>query len=595
MKFLGKLIVGVFASIGFFIVVLTVAGVYFVMKADNLGPAAPKPPEKIVLQLDLDEGFVEGASGRRLEGFMLQHRTTLQDALIAIRRAKDDPRVVGIVANLTEQSLGLAQIQDVRDVMTEFKASGKPSLLYAETIGEGTGATPTYYLASAFNEVWVQPSGTVGLAGIGIEQPFFKAFLDRFGVKANVIQRKEYKSAMENVTNERISPANKEALQALLGSFFDQIVTGVAKDRSLEAAAVRRAIDNGPLLAQEALEAKLIDHLGYRDEFEAELDKRLPDAQPVEINKYLSFPSSPARPEPKKRVAVIHAVGEIMRGRDDNDPFGSDDRVLSDTMAEAVADAAGNDEIDAILLRIDSPGGSYVASDTIWRELVLAKAKKPIIVSMGNTAASGGYFLAMPADRIFAQPATITGSIGVIMGKLVFGGAFDKLDINWERISFGETAGMFSSTTEFSPKELARLNEMIDAAYADFTTKAAKGRNKDVAELERNARGRVWTGADALKAGLVDELGGFGRAIDYTKEKLGLVPGDTVWLVPYPAPEDPWKKLLRAFEDGGLPFGLMSGLKSLNLLATELAPVTEAGKLMNRRGVQLYADPIAVN
>jgi protease-4 len=595
MKFLGKLVVGVLASIGLFIVVIIGALTYFVVQADDLGPAAPKAPEKIVLKLDLDEGFVEGASGRRLEGFTLQNRITLQDALIAIRRAKDDPRVVGIVANLTEQPLGLAQVQDVRDVLAEFKTTGKPTLLYSETIGEGTGALPSYYLAATFGELWVQPSGNVGVAGLGIEQPFLKSFLDRFGVKANVIQRKEYKSAMENLTNERISPANREALSALLGSFYEQIVTGIAKDRSVDEAKVRAMIDKGPLLAQEALDAKLIDRIGYRDEFEAEIEKRLPGAQAVEINKYLTYPASPARPEPKKKVAVIHAIGEIVRGESDESPFGNDDRVMSENFAEAVSDAADDKDIDAILLRIDSPGGSYVASDTIWRELVLAKAKKPIIVSMGNTAASGGYFLAMSADRVFAQPATITGSIGVIMGKLVFAGAFDKLDINWDRIAFGESAGMFSATTEFSPKELARLNEMIDAAYADFTTKAAKGRNKEVAELERNARGRVWTGADALKAGLVDELGGFGRAIDYTKEKLGLKPTDTVWLQPYPAPEDPWEKFFKAFKDGGLPFGIMSGLHALNQVMSELAPLTEAGKAMNRKGVQMYAEPIAVN
>jgi len=594
MRFIGKLLLGVLASIGFFIVVLVGLGVYFVMTAENLGPAAPKAPEKIILALDLDEGFVEGASGRRIEGFVLQNRTTLQDALIAIRRAKDDPRVVGLMANISDQALGLAQIQDVRDVVAEFETSGKPTVLYAETIGEGTGATPAYYLASAFNELWVQPSGNVGLAGIGIEQPFFKDFLDRFGIKANVVQRKEYKSAMENLTNAQISPANREALEALLGSFFDQFVTGIAKDRALEPAAVRRLIDKGPLMADEALAAKLIDRLGYHDEFQAEIEKRLPDAKPVPINKYLAFAPSAARPEPKKRVAVIHAIGEIVRGQN-NDPFGNNNMIMSENMAEAVSNAANDKEIDAILMRIDSPGGSYVASDTIWREIVLAKAKKPVIVSMGNTAASGGYFLAMPADRIFAQPATITGSIGVIMGKLVFGGAFDKLDINWERISFGESAGMFSATTEFNAKELARLNEMIDVAYADFTSKAAKGRNKDVADLERAARGRVWTGADALKAGLVDELGGFGRAIDYTKEKLGLEPTDTVWLVPFPAPEDPWRALLRAIEDGNLPFGLLSGLKMLGALGEQIQPLAEAQKALNRKGVQLFAEPVAVN
>ncbi len=593
MKFIGKLLLGILASVGFFVVVSMSVGIYFVMRAEEGGGAAPSAPDKMVLELDLDEGFIEGATGRHFEGFSFHSGTTLQDALISIRRAKDDPRVLGIVANLSSQSMGLAQTQDVRDVIAEFRTSGKPALLYSETIGEGTPATAVYYLAASFGELWVQPSGNVGLAGIGIEQPFLKGLLDRIGVKANVIQRKEYKSAMENLSNRKISPANREALEALLGSFFDQFVSGIAKDRALDPAIVRRMIDKGPLLAQEALEAKLIDKIGYRDEFDASVDERIPDAKAVSINKYMSFAPAKDQPEPKKHIAVIHAIGEITRGRDDSS-FRSNDGVLSDNFAEAVADAAQDIKIDAILLRIDSPGGSYVASDTIWREIVRAKEKKPIIVSMGNTAASGGYFLAMPADRIFAQPATITGSIGVIMGKLVFAGALEKLDVNWERISFGESAGMFSAATDFSPKELTRLNELIDAAYTDFTTKAAKGRGREVADLERSARGRVWTGADALKAGLVDELGGFGRAIDYTKEKLGLQPTDSAWLVPYPAPEDPWKSLLKAVQEGDLPFGIMSGMKVLAKLGEQLGPLNAASKAMTRTGVQMYAEPIAV-
>ncbi len=593
MKFIGKLLLGILASMGFLVVVSIGIGIYFITSSDGGARTAPSAPDKMVLAIDLDDGFVEGASGRRFEGFSFHHETTMQDALIAIRRAKDDPRVLGIVAELSGASMGLAQTQDVRDVIADFRTSGKPTLLYSETIGEGTPATAAYYLAAAFGEVWVQPSGNVGLAGIGIEQPFLKGLLDRFGVKANVIQRKEYKSAMENLTNSKISPANRESLEAMLGSFFDQFVSGIAKDRALEPAVVRRMIDKGPLLAQEALDAKLIDKLGYRDEFDTSVDERMPDAKSVTIDKYLGFAPTKERAEPKKRVAVIHAIGEITRGSDDS-PFGRNDGILSGNMADAVSKAAEDSKVDAILLRIDSPGGSYVASDTIWREIVLAKEKKPIIVSMGNVAASGGYFLAMSADRIFAQPATITGSIGVIMGKLAFSGALQKLDVNWDRVSFGESAGMFSPATDFTPKELIRLNEMIDAAYADFTTKAAKGRGREVADLERFAHGRVWTGADALKAGLVDELGGFNRAIDYTKEKLGLQASDTVWLVPYPAPEDPWKSLLKAIEEGDLPFGIMSGMKMLTTISNQLAPLAEVNRALTRTGVQLYAEPIAV-
>ena len=248
----------------------------------------------------------------------------------------------------------------------------------------------------------------------------------------------------------------------------------------------------------------------------------------------------------------ISAVGEISRGGSDENPLSGDDGIKSAVTAKAIRDAVADQDVEAIVLRVDSPGGSYVASDTIWREMVRAKEKKkPVIVSMGDTAASGGYFIAMPADRIFASPATITGSIGVLTGKLVVAGLSEKLDVNWDRIAFGESAGLFSSNTDFNPRELARLNEVMDAAYADFTTKAAEGRGKPVEELEKNAHGRVWSGADAVKIGLVDELGGLSAAIDYAKTKIGLKATDPVtWSKSYPSPEDSFgPRSVRPFSD----------------------------------------------
>ena len=592
MRFLGRLFVGIFASIGFMIVAAVGVGIYLAMSMEDSGPQMADVPDKMVINLDLDRELQEGPR-RGFDGFNFQHGMTHQNALIAIRRAKTDPRVVGMTATISGQAHGLAQTQDLRDVIADFRSSGKKAWIYAETIGEGTPATPAYYLASAFDSIWVQPSGNVGLAGIGIEQPFFKGLLDRVGVKANVIQRKEYKSAMENLTNDAISPANKEALSALLGSVFEQFVAGIAERRGISAAQVRQLVDKGPLLASEARDENLIDMIGYRDEFDEAVDDEFGAEDTVELAEYMGYPSPAGSPKATKRIAIVHAVGEIARGRDD-DPFSGGGSIASETMAEAIRDAADDENIGAIILRIDSPGGSYVASDTIWREVVLAKEKKPVVVSMGNTAASGGYFIAMPADRIFAQPATITGSIGVIMGKLVFAGASDKLNINWERIAFGESAATFSAFKDFSPAELTRLNEMIDAAYSDFTTKAAQGRGRDVVDLEKSARGRVWTGADALTAGLIDELGGFGRAIDYTKEKLG-VADQPVILVPFPKPEDPFKTLLRAFEGGDLPFGLMSTIKVIMETAAAIAPLQQDIQSLAAPGVRAVAAPVVVN
>ncbi|MGE3334943.1 MAG: signal peptide peptidase SppA [Rhodospirillaceae bacterium] len=593
MRTFGKFLLGLLASLGVLVIVVFVGLVYAVssFKGDDHKARAP---DKIVLTLDLDKEISEGRAHNGFAG-LGKSKPRMQDIVIALRRAKDDTRVVALRATLSVSPLGLAQVQEVRDMIAEFETSGKPTYLFSETMGETVGAMPSYYLASAFNNIWVQPSGTVGVAGIGTEQYFFKDLLDRFGIKASFLQRKEYKSAGEPLTNSSMSAANREALTALLGSWFDQMVTGIAESRKLAPEAVKTLVDRGPLLASEARESGLVDALGYRDEFEAAVKEKSPGASDLNISEYLDLGYSGKGTS--KKIAIINAVGEIVRGDAEEEPnlFSNATGVRSGVMAKAVRDALADKDIAAVLIRVDSPGGSYVASDTIWREVVKAKdKKKPVIVSMGNLAASGGYFISMPADRIFAQPATITGSIGVVMGKVVVGGAMDKLDVNFERITFGESAGTFSSTTDFTPQQLVRLNQMLDATYADFTGKAAQGRGKTQEEIEKVARGRVWSGKDALAAGLVDELGGLSKAIDYTKTKVGLQPTDTLELVAFPKPKGRLAELLSGFGNPDLPFGIMSAIQTLVRIGDAVTPVMNELESANRPGTQLYMAPVAV-
>jgi protease-4 len=593
MRTFGKVLLGLLASLGVLVIVVFVGLVYAVssFKGDDHKARAP---DKIVLTLDLDKEISEGRAHSGFAG-LGKSKPRMQDVVIALRRAKDDPRVVALRATLSVSPLGLAQVQDVRDLIAEFETSGKPTYLFSETMGETVGAMPSYYLASAFNNIWVQPSGTVGVAGIGTEQYFFKDLLERFGIKAAFLQRKEYKSAGEPLTNSTMSAANREALTALLGSWFDQMIAGIAESRKLAPEAVKALVDRGPLLASEARENGLVDALGYRDEFDAAVKAKAAGASDLNVSEYLDLGYTAKGAS--KKVAIINAVGEIVRGDEEEEQnlFSNAVGVRSGVMAKAVRDALEDNDIAAVLIRVDSPGGSYVASDTIWREVVKAKdKKKPVIVSMGNLAASGGYFISMPADRIFAQPATITGSIGVVMGKVVVGGAMDKLDINFERITFGESAGIFSSTTDFTPQQLARLNQMLDATYADFTGKAAQGRGKTPEEIEKVARGRVWSGKDALAAGLVDELGGLSKAIDYTKTKVGLQPTDAVELVAFPKPKGRLAELLSGLGNPDLPFGIASALQTLLRIGEIVTPVMNELESANRPGTQLYMAPVAV-
>ena len=594
MRTIAKFLVGILASLGLSVLVLSGLFTYFLMNADGLSKQAAKPPESMILSLNLDAGFSEGRSGPNFTSFGVPNRTSLQDAVIALRRAGNDDRVRAVIANISGQSLGLAQVQEIRDAVATFRESGKPALLYTDTLGELGNATTAYYLATAFEEIWLQPSGGVGLTGLAIEQAFLKGFLDKVGIRANALQRYEYKSAAENLTNTEMSEPNKEALDALFGSIFEQLVDGIAKARGITTDDVQKLMAEGPLLAQEAMDGKLVDHLAYRDEFNTRVDDAVKDGKRVSVRRYLNYGLPEETKAAERSVALIHAVGAIGRGKSDDSPFGGDAGIGADTLAKAVRDAAEDEDVDAILLRVDSPGGSYVASDTIWREVIRAKETgKPFIVSMGNTAASGGYFIAMPADKIYAQPGTITGSIGVIINKVVFEDALEKLDINWSTLTYGENGDIFTPSRDFNDDELERMNRTLDAIYDDFTTKAAAGRDMAVADMHELAKGRVWSGVDAKRIGLVDELGGLSDAIDHTKVAIGLASDDLVRLVTYPKQKDPLESILDALEDGSLPFGLKSAVQSLvtfsQTVNTWIGPYTRSPEA----GV-LYAPPLII-
>jgi len=593
MRTFGFIVLGLLSGIGLLAVAVFIGLIYLAVNFDGMRRPVAVVPAKIMLTIDLDKEFVEGSGGPRLEGLSLRSSATLQDTVVAIRKAKEDPRVVAIKANLSNPGVGLAQIQEIRDVLAEFRGSGKPTYLFSETMGEGTGSLPTYYLASAFQNIWIQPSGTVGIAGIGTEGFFLKDFLARFGVKGSFVARGEYKSAPETFTNTSMSPANREETEALLRSWYEQMASGIAAARSLEPAVVKALIDEGPQMAQEALDKKLVDKLAYRDEFDEALKKQFTGAESMAIRRYAGV-SLPGASSPTKRIAIINAVGQIDRTGGDDGPFADRDGIHADRMVRAIRKAADDKDADAIILRVDSPGGSYVASDTIWREIVRAKEKgKPVIASMGDTAASGGYFIAMPADRIFASPATVTGSIGVFTGKIVIGEALDKLDIHRERVTYGESAGMFSATEDFSAKDLERLNRQLDATYADFTTKAAQGRKKTVDEIHKVARGRVWTGAEALDAGLVDELGGFLKALDYTKTRVGLQPSDRVSLVEYTDNREAWWDFLKYFDESDVPHDVQGFFRAITWFSNLMTMFQSLDA--QTRGPQLYMEPLAVN
>ena len=491
-------------------------------------------PSKTILEADLQHPLVEDIPDTPTSKVMLSDRTTVRDVIDAIDRAVDDNRVAGMVAKIGAVPMGMAQVQEIRDAVMRFRAKKKFAVAFAETFGEFGPGNGAYYLATAFDQINLQPSGDVGLTGLMLESPFIKGTLDKLGMKFHGDHRYEYKNALNLFTETKYTPAHKEAMTALMNSWFNQIRDGICQAREISPEQFMALIDRGPFLGKEAVDAKLVDGLAYRDEVYDQLKKKAGDgAEFLYLNKYLD---RAGRPHQKgKTVALVYGVGGVSRGKSDYDPVQGSMTMGSDTVAGAIRAAAQDKDVKAVLFRVDSPGGSYVASDAIWREVVRArKAGKPVIVSMGDLAGSGGYFVAMAADKIVAQPGTITASIGVLGGKILTSGFWNKVGLSWDEVHDGANADMWTGTHDYTPAEWKRFEDWLDRVYVDFTGKVAEGRNLPKDKVLQIAKGRIWSGQDAKNLGLVDELGGFDTALKLAKKAAGISENEDVKLVMFP-------------------------------------------------------------
>lgn len=474
----------------------------------------PGLPGTIVLRADLDRGLAEGAGEEGISDIVFGgKKPTLRDFLDTLDRAGSDPRVKGIYVSLGSDNLALAACQEVRDAIHAFRAKGKFAIAFATSFGEFGPGTRPYYLATAFDEIWLQPLGSVGLIGLHAGTPFIRTALDKLGVEPSFAHREQYKTATNFLTETRMTGPEREQINDLLGSDSGQIVRGIASERHLTESAVSALIDRGPLLADEAKISGLVDRVGYGDEAVARAAQRAgTGAKLVSLARYLDVAERPHRDGPK--IAVIYASGLITQGSGAASPLSGASGITARQLGRAFRDAARDKEVRAILFRIDSPGGSAVASETIWREVARAKARgKPVIVSMGDVAGSGGYYIAAPADKIVAEPATLTGSIGVLAGKIVIAGLLNKIGVSADAVQRGANAAMFSEFEDFSPAAVQRLDAFLDDTYAGFKQRVAAGRHLSADQVEAVAKGRVWTGETASKNGLVDALGGYETAL----------------------------------------------------------------------------------
>jgi protease-4 len=504
-------------------------------------------PNGCVLELDLramppeTSGFdplaiISGAS----------RPTALRDMVAAIYRAAEDPRVAGLIARVQLTASPSAAVQELREAIVAFTAA-KPSLAWAETYP----GTLSYYLASAFGEIWMQPAGSVGLIGFASNATFLRDAFDKAGIEPQFVARGEYKSAVNRYTEQGFTEAHREAVTRMLRSVQEQVWGAVAQSRKLDAATLDALADRAPLLREEARASGLVDRIGFRDEAYDRIAEmvgvqEVSDTTPPRL--YVSRYAGAARPRltppvpsvpgrrAKPTVAVINVDGEIVDGRGGPQflPFGNP-TVGGDTIAAALREAAADESVSAIVLRVNSPGGSVTASETLWREVKRARKRgKPVVASMGAVAASGGYYIAVAADAIVASPTTITGSIGVFTGKLVIRDLLERLGVGLETVRTNANADAWSIESPFTPEQRARQEAEADLVYADFVERVADGRNLTTEAVDRVARGRVWTGADARERGLVDELGGFRTALRRAKILAGLDKDTDVRIVTYP-------------------------------------------------------------
>ena len=540
----------VFILIGLAVIV-SIAGILVLYALTARGPSVPERatlvlrPGGALLDRQPDDivGQLAGRNAASLRGFVE-----------SLQKAKRDPRIAALLVRpSTLETPFWGKLQELRDAIVDFRRSGKPVVAYLEY-----GGDREYYLASAADRIFLLPTSPLDLTGIASYEIFLRGTLDRVGAYPDFLRIGAYKTAPNQLTERGFTPAHREMAESLNRDLYDQLVGTIAEARRKTVDEVRRLLDEGPFSADAARRAGLVDELGYLDE----LDDRVPALEGpdagrrlVEESAYQRVSPAAAGIRPAARMAVLHLSGLIVSGRSTYDVVNGP-ATGSDSVVEQLQRIRDDDSVRAIVVRVDSPGGSAVASDVIWRELTItrdSRPSRPLVVSMSDLAASGGYYVSMPAHVIVAQPATLTGSIGIYAGKFALGAAMDKLGIATETVASGRNADINSPFTPFTPEQRAKVGEYMESFYDGFVQKAAASRRMRPAQLDAVAQGRVWTGRQAREVGLVDTLGGLDRAVAIAKERAGISADEDVELVSYPPRRTLFETLAEELQSSSAP------------------------------------------
>jgi protease-4 len=578
------------ASIFFTLVgIATVLGIVMLFTVYLASSRGVSVPDEAVLVMrpggELLEVLPDDVVGQVLGG----DAATVRSFVESLRKAKGDSRISSVL--LLPSTLELpfwAKVQELRDALIDFRQSGKQVVAFLEY-----GGDREYYLASAADRVFMLPTSPLDLTGIASYELFLRGTLDKLGAYPDFVHVGAYKTAVNTFTETGFTPEHREMTESLNRDLYEQLVRGIAEARRKTPDEVRRLIDEGPFTAEAAKQAGLVDELAYLDQIDDRVAALKDDEEPrdrVEEENYRRVTPGSLGIRPQSRIAVLYASGVIASGSSTQDTVNGA-VVGSDTMVEQLERIRDDDSIKAIVLRVDSPGGSAVASDVIWRELSITRddnPSRPLIASMSDFAASGGYYISMPAQVIVAQPSTLTGSIGIFGGKIAVGEGLGKIGVTTETVQSGRNATLGSPFAPFTPEQRSKIQAFMNSFYDDFVEKAAQSRKKTPAQIHAVAQGRVWTGRQAREHGLVDELGGLDRAIAIAKSRAGIPDDEEVELVAYPPRRTLLEAVSEQFGSDGASLWARFGGAEARAMAALMAPIR-----IFRRGEPLALMPFA--
>lgn len=515
--------------VGFVLTALTAVIVFFVMV--RLGRRPPQIPDPAVLVLRVEGEIPETPPMEIPLPFLERARpVNMKEYWDILRKAASDKRIRAVVLMPHDLRAGWAKVQQLRESLERYRKSGKP--LYAFLRAPGARE---YYLGAAAERIYISPEDYLDLKGLRVELMYLKNTLDKVGVEVEVASAGKYKDAPDMFTRTSMSPETREVMNSILDEVYGNLIQTVAASRKQTPEQVRATVDQGPFTSPQALAKGLVDGLLYEDQVFGEIERRVKagELRKVPVRDYRRVPAESLGLEGGRRIALVVAEGVIVRGGDSG-PFGGENLIRSEEFVKLLRQVGSDRRIRGVVVRIDSPGGDGFASDEIWREMNLLSDKKPVVISMSDSAASGGYYIAMTGDPIVAYPGTVTGSIGVFYGKANLRELYNKLGIQKDILTRGRFAAIDSDYVPLSRDGREKLEAAVDEFYKSFVSRVARSRKRNYAEIEPLAQGRVWLGSQAKRNGLVDQLGGLDRAIELVKEKAGIPASESVRLITYP-------------------------------------------------------------